>query len=375
MTDTVSDKTLSEWRHHLRDEADAAFLYRRLSEVEQSEKRRDIYRRLADIEEKHTDMWRHVLAEHGAEVGNTSPTLRARILAAIARRFGPSVLLGLLRREEGQEVRGYLQLHRESDPGTARETALTLARESAEHASALTSLAGTTGEPWHRIQTGGTLGNIIYGFNDGLTANFGLVAGVIGAAVDPHIVLVTGVAGTIADALSMGASGYLAAKSEREVYAHEIRMEREEIRLMPELEQQELALQYEARGIEADRARQMAAEIMQNPERALQEQVRFELGIGAEHSTPLREGWVTATATAIGACIPVAPFFFYDGMTAIWLSFTLAMISHFVVGAARSVFTGRDLLRSGFDMFAVGLGVAAVGYLVGALIEQIFKST
>src|SRR5574341_1123655 len=157
---------------------------------------------------------------------------------------------------------------------------------------------------WHRTGSGGFLRNVVYGFNDGLTANFGLVAGVIGANVAPHIVLISGVAGMIADALSMGSSGYLAAKSEQEVYAHEIAMEQEEIRLMPELEEEELALVDEAKGIEAGRAREMAAEVMRDPVRALEEKVREELKIGAAHSTPLTEGWVTGTATAVGAFIP-----------------------------------------------------------------------
>src|SRR5206468_3133778 len=100
-------------------------------------------------------------------------------------------------------------------------------------AETLGGMAGRSGEPWHRTESGGFLRNVVYGFNDGLTANFGLVAGVIGAAVAPHVVAVSGVAGMIADALSMGSSGYLAAKSEREVYAHEIEMEREEIKMMP----------------------------------------------------------------------------------------------------------------------------------------------
>jgi predicted membrane protein (TIGR00267 family) len=175
----------------------------------------------------------------------------------------------------------------------------------------------------------------------------------------------------IADALSMGSSGYLAAKSEQEVYAHEIAMEREEIEMMPELEQEEMALIYEAKGIERARARQMAAELMQDPQRALDEQVKEELKIGESHTTPLREGWITGSATAVGAFIPVAPFLFLDQRVAMWTSFAIAMASHFAVGAARSVFTGRGILRSGIDMFVVGIGVAAVGYVVGDLVARL----
>ena len=358
------------WQHHLQDEADAAFLYRVLADAEPVPKRREIYLRLAEVEDRHTGIWRKVLAEHGLEAGVPSPSLRARLMAWTARRFGPSILLGLLLKEEGQEVKGYLDLYKETDPGAVKDAALTLAKESAEHAETLSGIAGTSGEPWHRAESGGFLRNVVYGFNDGLTANFGLVAGVIGASVASHIVVVTGVAGMIADALSMGSSGYLAAKSEREVYAHEIDMERDEIRMMPDVEREELALLYEAKGVEREQARRMARDVMADPERALGEKVREELKIGEARTTPLKEGWITGSATAVGALIPVAPFFLFQGQVAIWTSFAIAMLSHFAVGAARSVFTGRGVIRSGMDMFVVGLGVAGVGYLVGDLVAK-----
>jgi predicted membrane protein (TIGR00267 family) len=105
----------------------------------------------------------------------------------------------------------------------------------------------------------------------------------------------------------------------------------------------------------------------------LEEQVQEELGIGEVTVSPLREGWVTGTATAVGAILPVAPFLFLEGMSAIVVSFTIAMLSHFIVGAARSVFTGRGIFRSGFDMFVVGLGVAAVGYYVGEWVAHLMQ--
>jgi VIT1/CCC1 family predicted Fe2+/Mn2+ transporter len=148
-------------------------------------------------------------------------------------------------------------------------------------------------------------------------------------------------------------------------------MEADEIRLMPEVETEELALVYEAKGVPRAEAQRMAADVMKDPARALEEKVREELKIGPQHSTPLREGWITGTATAVGAFIPVAPFLVLHGAAAIWTAFAIAMASHFAVGAARSVFTGRGILRSGVDMFVVGLGVAAVGYLVGDLIATV----
>src|SRR5437899_8604737 len=135
-----------------------------------------------------------------------------------------------------------MELKQEATFEDARDVSLKLAKESAAHAETLAELAGRASEPWHKTGSGGFLRNVVYGFNDGLTANFGLVAGVIGASVAPHIVLLSGLSGLIADALSMGASGYLAAKSEQEVYDHEIAMEKEEIRIMPEVEEEEIAL-------------------------------------------------------------------------------------------------------------------------------------
>src|SRR5579859_3272252 len=238
------------WLEHWHDEADAAFLYRELAQAETNPELKDIYSKLAEVEDRHTAVWRKVLADNGVAMEAPRPSTRARLLAWTARRFGPGLLTSMLLREEGREVKGYLAMHRDSAPGAAKDAALTLARESAHHAETLGKIAGTTGEPWHQAESGGFLRNVVYGFNDGLTANFGLVAGVIGAKVPAHVVLVSGVAGMFADALSMGASGFLAAKSEQEVYAHEIAMEKEEIRLMPEVEADELALVYEAKGID-----------------------------------------------------------------------------------------------------------------------------
>jgi vacuolar iron transporter family protein len=363
------------WLHHLEDEADAAFLYRELAQAERDVSKAALYRKLAQVEDRHVEMWRKLLAENGHPVEPPPPSRGARLRAWVARRVGTGILLPMLLEEEGREVKGYLNLYRESPDGVVGPTALTLAKESKEHAETLASMSGADGEPWHKTGAGGFLRNVVYGFNDGLTANFGLVAGMIGAQGDllmaSHAVVVAGLAGAAADALSMGSSGYLAAKSEREVFEHEIAMEKEEIRLMPDLEQEELSLLYQAKGIPTQQAAALAEQIMLDPARALEEQVREELKIGEATSTPMREAWVTGTATALGAMIPVAPLLFDTGPVAIWTSFALAMLSHFGVGAARSFFTGRGVFRSGLDMFLVGLGVAGVGYLLGDWIVKL----
>jgi VIT1/CCC1 family predicted Fe2+/Mn2+ transporter len=363
------------WLHHLQDEADAAFLYRELAKAEQDPRRAGLYEGLAAVEDRHVAVWHKLLKDHGHAVPAIQPSLRARTMSWAARRFGPGFLLPMLLEEEGREVKNYLRLSHQSPEADARNAALLLARESAEHAGSLAGLSGAGGEPWHKTGAGGLLRNLVYGFNDGLTANFGLVAGMLGAQghlnISGHAVVVAGIAGMVADALSMGSSGYLAAKSEREVFEHEIAMEREEIRLMPELEQEELTLLYQAKGVPEEQAKEMAAQLMLDPERALEEQVREELKIGEANSTPLREGWITGVSTAFGAFIPVAPFLVSTGPGAIWTSLAVSMTAHFGVGAARSFFTGRGVIRSGLDMFVVGLGVAGVGYLVGEWITKL----
>lgn len=364
----------AEWLEHLADEADAAWLYRVLAELEPAAERARIFRGLADVEDRHVGAWQALLQDQGFDVERPAPSRQARLRAWLARRIGPKAVLPMLLEEEGREVKGYLAMYRSAPEGATAPTALRLARESKVHAGELATLDGRTGEPWHKTGAGGILRNVVYGFNDGLTANFGLVAGMLGAQASlgsDRAVLVAGLAGMVADALSMGSSGYLAAKSEREVHEHEIAMEREEIRLMPELEREELSLIYQAKGIPATQAEQLATEVMKDPERALAEKTREELGIGEPSGTPMREAWITGTATALGAFIPVAPFLLGTGRWVIWMAFALAMLSHFAVGAARSVFTGRGIVRSGMDMFAVGLGVAAVGYVVGDWIVRL----
>jgi predicted membrane protein (TIGR00267 family) len=369
----IREIDVHSFEHHWQDEADAAYLYRLLAAAEPDPKKKDIYSRLADVEDRHVVVWSDLLSEHGHPPPKFRPSGRARLLAALGRWFGPGFLLPMLLEEEGREVKAYLDMHRETPRGApGGPEALILARESAEHATTLGQIAGKGGEPWHKTSSGGFLRNVVYGFNDGLTANFGLVAGVIGASVvnQHQAVLVAGMAGLIADALSMGSSGYLASKSEREVYEYEIAMEKTEVELMPEIERDELAIIYEAKGMDRDAAHTLATQMMADPQQMLKEQVQEELKIGEFTTSPFREGWVTGLATAFGAAIPVFPFLIWQGTTAIVISFTVAMLSHFLVGAARSVFTGRGVFRSGFDMFVVGVGVAAVGYFVGGWVGR-----
>ena len=358
------------WDEHYADERDAAFLYRELARYEKNAERRDLFERLAAVEDRHAQRWEELFKGAGRPVPAHSTSLRTRVLAWMARRFGNAAVLPMMLAEEGREVQAYLGLARESTHKPMHQAAIAIAADSAVHARELSEVMGREGEPWHSAGAGGVLRSVVYGFNDGLTANFGLVAGIIGANVGPSIVIITGVAGALADALSMGASGYLAAKSEAEVHAHQIEMERHEMRLMPDLEEEELALIYEAKGLPADRAKETAHAVMQDPKRALDTMVREELNIHPAELAPLKDGMITGSATAVGALIPIVPFLVMDHGTAVWVSLAVSMLAHFAIGAARSLFTGRGIWASGRDMFLVGFGVAAVGYAIGEAITR-----
>ena len=363
----VADET---WDEHYRDERDAAFLYRELGKVEQDVERRDLFVRLADVEDRHAARWEELFREASRPLPQYQTAFRTRALAWMARTFGTGTVLPLMLAEEGREVQAYLGLARGSSNQITQQAAIDIASDSAVHARELSEVMGREGEPWHTGGAGGVLRSVVYGFNDGLTANFGLVAGILGANVAPHIVIISGVAGALADALSMGSSGYLAAKSEAEVHAHQIEMERHEMRLMPDLEEQELALIYEAKGLSPDRARETARAVMQDPKLALETKVREELNIHPAELAPLKDGLITGSATAVGALIPIVPFLVMDHGPAVWVSLAVSMLAHFAIGAARSLFTGRGIWASGRDMFIVGFGVAAVGYAIGELITR-----
>jgi len=358
------------WDHHYRDERDAAYLYRALAAVEKTPELRQLFEKLAVVEDRHSERWEELFRASRRPLPAYTTARRTRLLAWAARQFGTSLVLPMMLAEEGREVQAYLGLARQSANRQMHKAAVDIASDSAVHARELSEAMGREGEPWHVGGSGGYLRSVVYGFNDGLTANFGLVAGIIGASVAPHIVIISGVAGALADALSMGSSGYLAAKSEAEVHAHQIEMERHEMRLMPDLEEDELAVIYEAKGLTPERARETARAMMLDPSQALDAMVREELNIHPAELAPLKDGLITGTATAVGAFIPILPFLGLEHASAVWVSLAISMLAHFAIGAARSLFTGRGVWASGRDMFVVGFGVAAVGYLIGEWITR-----
>jgi VIT1/CCC1 family predicted Fe2+/Mn2+ transporter/rubrerythrin len=223
-----------------------------------------------------------------------------------------------------------------------------------------------------RKQPGSWIGDAIYGVNDGLGAIFGIVSGVSGAtAGEAKYVLLAGLSGMIASALSMGSGAYLAAKSEREIYQAEVEREREAIRLNGAEARELLALYYQVKGLPEEDAFHVVDHIARDPEQMLRALAGERLGASEEAlSNPLVSASSGALSTAVGAIIPVIPFFFMQGVPAVIAAAVISLIAHFAVGAAKSLITVRSWWSSGMEMTVVGAVEGAVTYGIGVLLGK-----
>jgi VIT1/CCC1 family predicted Fe2+/Mn2+ transporter/rubrerythrin len=221
-----------------------------------------------------------------------------------------------------------------------------------------------------RKQPGAWIGDAIYGVNDGLGAIFGIVSGVSGAtAGDSKYVLLAGLSGLIASALSMGSGAYLAAKSEREIYDAEIARERDAIQMNAPEARELLSLYYQVKGLPEEDAHNMVNHIAKDPEQMLRALTSERLGTSEDSlSNPLVSASSGALSTAIGAAIPVLPFFFMHGVPAVIAAAIVSLIAHFAVGAAKSLITVRSWWSSGMEMTIVGAVEGAVTYGIGLLL-------
>jgi VIT1/CCC1 family predicted Fe2+/Mn2+ transporter/rubrerythrin len=223
-----------------------------------------------------------------------------------------------------------------------------------------------------RKQPGAWIGDAIYGVNDGLGAIFGIVSGVSGAtAGDSKYVLLAGLSGLIASALSMGSGAYLAAKSEREIYHAELAREREAIQMNGPEARELLSLYYQVKGLPEADALHMVSHIANDPDQLLRALASERLGSSEESlSNPLVSASSGALSTAIGAAIPIIPFFFMQGIEAVIAAAVISLAAHFAVGAAKSLITVRSWWSSGLEMTAVGAVEGAVTYGIGILLGK-----
>jgi VIT1/CCC1 family predicted Fe2+/Mn2+ transporter len=344
--------------------------------------------KLAKTEESHDERWTARLKELGAAVPPDRETILERLWRWTLVQSGTD---NALKRIEDAEEEGS-SLYEEMGqiaPSEADRIALHAVQEEEEmhgrvaHKVITTSPAaldpqGTLDamlkrEHWHK-RGGGWIGQAIYGANDGLGSVFGIVSGVAGATAGGPAVLIAGLAGMLASALSMGSGAYLSTKAEREVSEAEIARERREMQSKPEEEMEELSLFYQLKGVPEDEAKVLAQRLFSQPAEALKALANEELGL-SEQTFP--NPWLAALSatwsTAFGAFIPIIPFFFMSGYPAIITSFTISTIAHFLIGVAKTVVTGLSPWKSGLEMMVVGLGEAMITYGIGLLFGGIGK--
>lgn len=357
--------------------------YRELAQRADSAEQRDILNRLADAEERHAERWAARLKELGSAPPEFQETPFERLKRWVRVQSGTEAALRSIEADEESDSAAYDALAAAAADEKDRAAVRATETEEKVHGRLLNDMTQPSGpqarlesmlktERWH-VRGGGWIGQAIYGVNDGLGAAFGVVSGVAGATnVRTEFVLLSGLATMIASALSMGSGAYLATKSEREVYEAEMGRERREIEMDPEEEREELALFYELKGFKPEEAQMMAGRLAQQPEQMLKTLAHEELGLSeATFPNPWRAAISATISTAIGAFVPVIPFFFLGGIEALVTSFIISTIAHFVVGASKVIVTGRSWWKSGTEMTVVGLGEATVTYIIGVLISPI----
>ncbi len=221
----------------------------------------------------------------------------------------------------------------------------------------------------HRDIQGGGARAAVFGISDGLVSNISLVLGVIGAHPTPGFVRLAGLAGMIGGACSMAAGEYISMKAQKELFEKEIEKERHEIKTSPEAEKRELILIFQKRGIELPLATELANETMKTPEQALETHVREELGLDPDSlGSPTQAAAASFVSFAIGAILPVVPWFFVGGMIAVIASIVLGAVSALAVGGALAYFTGRPLIMSSLRQLFVAAIAAGITFSVGAAI-------
>jgi VIT1/CCC1 family predicted Fe2+/Mn2+ transporter len=362
---------IARWRRNLQGEVDGIAIYRAMADGAREPQLTDLYTRLAATEERHAAVWRARLTEAGAAIP-ARPTWRARVLVAVARRFGPGLVASTVAGQESAARGQY------DDQPEAAGTGMPADERS--HARVLRELtSGMEGgslarfEGRHRAVGGNALRAAVLGANDGLVSNFSLVMGIAGAGGGGSAILVAGFAGLLAGALSMALGEWLSVQSARELYANQIAVETAEIAEIPQEEEEELRLIYEAKGVAPEAARQLAHRIVTGDRAvAVDTLAREELGINPEElgGSAWVAGATSFTLFAIGAIIPVVPFLFLHGTAAIVLAAGLAGLALFGIGAAITLVTGRGVLVSGIRQLGFGMAAAAITFGIGSLVGR-----
>jgi len=379
----VRERLLKAWR----GEIEARYVYDVLARREGDTRRAEILRRIAEAEAVHRQRLEGRMTALGIPIPDErsvriSPWLRLQARLAPVER--------LLRAREAAEDDEVLGVYGTPTGDTETDELLrSIRKDERSHSRAINDMAKTPSsgdvadaelstdsrlqrilsrERWHR-SGGSWVSDAIYGANDGLAAVFGIVAGVSGATGASSFVLTAGLSGAIASALSMGVGAWLAARSQSEIAEANLEMERRELEEHPAEEKEELSLFYQLKGLTPQEADELVEKLARNPESMLRMLAAEELGGVEQGGNPWTSALAGFVSTGVGAMVPVIPFFFLHGFTAVVWAFAISLVAHFAVGAAKSLFTLRAWWSSGLEMTVAGVLVGGVTYALGIVFE------
>jgi VIT1/CCC1 family predicted Fe2+/Mn2+ transporter/rubrerythrin len=379
-----SDEAVARLLEAWRGEVEAGAVYTILAERMRDPRRAQVIREIADGEARHRERIEKRLHELARPIPDPS-TVRISSWLRLQARFAPVTKM-LAHMESNEQVEITDRYKRSTgDPDTDAVLA-SIRTEEQGHSRTLDAIQATHGgespasgaegklnrilgrETWHRTGSGWISG-AIYGANDGLAAVFGIVAGVSGATGGSTFVLTAGLSGAVASALSMATGAFLADRSESEVVEANVAQERREIEEHLDEENQELSLFYQLKGLDAAFADQLAAKLAENPDAMLKVLAVEELGGTESGGNPVQSALAAGISTFVGAMVPVIPFFFLRGATAVVVAAIVSLIAHFLVGAAKSLFTLRKWWSAGLEMTLAGVIVGGATFALGLVLK------
>lgn len=378
---------------YLAAEREASLMYRTLADMATGDQREALIE-LADIEDKHAAHWESLLRENGVEIPPDPGALDqdSAQLVARAKQFSLQAVLPDLEKAE-RDAQGAYDDEPDALPGMADDEHLHAqvlagmvdgAQEKVGNAASSPAIVSTgrtqrsmsevrdalnSAEPWHRTDKSGSLRAAVFGASDGLVSNTALVMGFAGSGVESGTVLFAGIAGLLAGAFSMAAGEFVSVASQRDLFQREIAMEAQELKEKPLEEQRELELIYRAKGLDRETAKAAAAKIMSDPDTALDTLAREELGLDPDElGSPVKVALSSFGAFAVGAVVPVIPYVFLTGTTALVVAIVLTAIALILVGGTVGRLSGAGVIKSSVRQLSVGAAAAAVTFIIGKLV-------
>jgi len=355
---------------HIQTEIDAWYLYSILAQHEEDPIVANVFAQMSEIEKSHAVAFAAKMNVNFESVA--SPSWRAKTLHAIGKIVGYDYVLGALMETEKTLADAVIRQKGKSKIEVTgnEDSHVKILRSILDNETRVSGTQLARFEKRHRSVGGNAIRAAVLGGNDGLVSNFSLVMGIAGATVGQAGVLLAGLAGLLAGALSMALGEWISVKSSQELYENQMQLEMDELETNPEGERKELKLIYMAKGIPEDQAIEIVDELMKDKNLAHQVLVKEELGINAEElkGSAMEAAISSFILFGIGAVIPVLPFMFTEGMKAIVLSTIFSAIGLFLIGAAITLFTGKNVWFSGFRQVFFGLAAAAITFGIGKLI-------